>query len=378
MKSEPKRVCIIHSNADISQVRELAKVLRPLQDEYAITLWYSDVVPPGDVFETEFLTFLATADMVLIWVSADLWHDAEPYQWLKQNMGLMKQGAIVAPLSARHVVWHGNSFLETYRKNIIPAGGSTMPMGDTATRDAWFAQVANGIAAKLDLKTTLLDDTKSDKHQIKKTIFWRRWTFWGWLIPVLISLVALFLQIPSFLADDYDNKVREAARDSLNRIAKADSVRKTQAASTPKTTTITPKQQEKTTPTKDRCSDQKPIVEELSGLKGRLTCCYREGDQIVCNIVFTRINPGNLQFCAKEASWVTSYTDDSHQTNKATRIRIGSDESVKCLEFKFREVDDAIEISLIFDNCSQSSKKLTKLKVATSIGNLTFRNIPIL
>ncbi|MFN0175897.1 MAG: tetratricopeptide repeat protein [Saprospiraceae bacterium] len=35
--------------------------------------------------------------------------------------------------------------------------------------------------------------------------FWRKWRFWTWFIPVLISLAALFLAYPSFIADGHEN-----------------------------------------------------------------------------------------------------------------------------------------------------------------------------
>lgn len=195
----PKKLCIVHAQADTVQVGELAKRLQPLENRGDVILWHLACVPAGDSIPKNFQAFFAEADAVLIWISPDLWAEDGLYNLFRQQTNSPR----IIPVLARSVVWDSDDFLKKHAKALLPVTRQPMPTDDPARQDAWFSAVVDGLTVELGLR--VLETSASPE-------FWKKWPFWAWAIPVLISLVGLFFAYPSYKADTQEIEAREAAR----------------------------------------------------------------------------------------------------------------------------------------------------------------------
>ncbi|MCB0534896.1 MAG: tetratricopeptide repeat protein [Saprospiraceae bacterium] len=197
----PKKLCIVHAQADTVQVGELAKRLQPLENREDVILWHLACVPAGDSIPKNFQAFFAEADAVLIWISPDLWAEDGLYNLFRQQTNSPR----IIPVLARSVVWDSDDFLKKHAKALLPATRQPMPTDDPARQDAWFSAVVDGLTVELGLR--VLETSASPE-------FWKKWPFWAWAIPVLISLAGLFLAYPSYKADTQEIEAREANKDN--------------------------------------------------------------------------------------------------------------------------------------------------------------------
>lgn len=147
----PKRLVVIHAPADSEQLEELEKQLAPLKDTGKLSLWHQGKVRAGEMPEDALQGALQPADMVLLWVSPDLWYENPLYRQLLQNQRLIPASCQVIPLIARESNWEDEPFLQKFSNSAIPAGRRPAPAGKGSQRDAWFAAVAREIAERLSL-----------------------------------------------------------------------------------------------------------------------------------------------------------------------------------------------------------------------------------
>lgn len=199
----PKKLCIIHTQADMEQVGELVKQLRPLEERGDLSLWHPAVVPLGDSISENLLAFLAQTDGVLIWVSPDIWCKEELYDLLRQNVAEIPTTAIIIPLLARPAGWDSDDFLKAHANNLLPENQQPLPTNDREHHDAWLNKAANAITVKIGLT----------KPNVSKTNqFWRKLNFWAWFILLLIIIIALYFAYPSFVTDRHENIKNEAGK----------------------------------------------------------------------------------------------------------------------------------------------------------------------
>lgn len=205
-----KSVAIIHSLADARQVNELCKQLKPLEEAGKLSLWRHDEVGAGQEREKALREALAQADMILIWVSADLWDENSVYELLKQNQGLIPGNCQVAPAIARASNWEDEPFLKKFAADAIPADRQPVPAEQGSRRDAWFAAVAREVARRLGLPVSEVG---------KAPPFWKRRLakLVAAAVILLLALIAVARLInqegeKTFLEETGANKPKEAPK----------------------------------------------------------------------------------------------------------------------------------------------------------------------
>jgi len=181
-----KSLVIIHAEADSTAVAGFGKHLAPLVSGGQLSVWDGGDIPPGANREEAIQAALQGADMVAFWISPDLWHNNDEFDFVCNTAGLIPPTAQAVPIIARHATWEALPFLKQYAANAIPADQQPMPSGSEEQKDAWMDRVARSIAQKLGL---------IELKPVATRPFWKRITPDGWMgaaVAILLALVAYY------------------------------------------------------------------------------------------------------------------------------------------------------------------------------------------
>lgn len=138
----PLRVFFCYSHVDEKLRDELAKHLRILERQGIIEGWHDRRIEAGECWETEILSHLQTADIILLLVSADFL--ASNYCWdIEMKNALVRHengSARVIPVILRPCSWQAAPF---GKLQALPKDGK--PVVDWPSLDHGFLEVVTGI-----------------------------------------------------------------------------------------------------------------------------------------------------------------------------------------------------------------------------------------
>lgn len=186
-----KFLVILHAKADSAAVAELGKRLAPMESNGHLRIWDGGDIPPGANREEAIQAALQGADMVAFWVSPDLWHDNDEFDFVCNTAGLIPPTAQVVPIIARHATWEALPFLKQYGSNVLPTDQQPMPSQGKEPQDAWMNDVASSVAQKLGLM---------EPKSVAMRPFWKRITPDGRLSAVLTVIGLLVAIVSAYLA----------------------------------------------------------------------------------------------------------------------------------------------------------------------------------
>lgn len=122
---QPKKIFISYSKADKSYLKELKKLLAPLQRDGLIETWDDTKLIPGEEWDASIRRELNTADIILLLVSTDLM--ATDYVWdieMKEAIARHERGdAVVVPVIIRPSLWKDAPFAKL---NALPEKGKAI------------------------------------------------------------------------------------------------------------------------------------------------------------------------------------------------------------------------------------------------------------
>lgn len=134
-----------HSDEDLRN--ELEKHLSPLKRQGRIDTWHDRRIVPGQRFEQEIDEHFASADIVLLLVSADFINSDYCYEReMQRSLERHRRGeAVVLPVILRPCAWHGLPFGE-----LLAATPDGKPIVQYPTLDDGFLEVVNAVTRILD------------------------------------------------------------------------------------------------------------------------------------------------------------------------------------------------------------------------------------
>jgi hypothetical protein len=129
-----------HEDRDI--VAELRKHLAPLQHEQIVTDWYDLELMPGDDWDREILSQLASSDLVIVMISADFLASNYAYgRELRLALNLHDQERVhLLPVIGRNCKWQNLPFA---RLQVLPEGA--VAINSWQSRDDAFVSVVLGV-----------------------------------------------------------------------------------------------------------------------------------------------------------------------------------------------------------------------------------------
>jgi formylglycine-generating enzyme required for sulfatase activity len=158
-----------YARADEILRNELAKHLKPLEQEKIIKAWHDRQIPPGAEWQNEIDRHLESAQIILLLISADFLASDYCYSFeLKRALERHEnQSACVIPVILRSCDWQNTSF---GKLQALPTDGK--PIKSWTDRDEAFTAVVKGLrqtinrlAAVLDVATVPKTSTPASKPE---------------------------------------------------------------------------------------------------------------------------------------------------------------------------------------------------------------------
>ncbi len=143
----PFEVFISYSHRDREFRNELEKHLANLQRLKIISSWYDGDIPPGTEWKPQILAHLASAQIILLLISADFMASDFCYS-TEMTQAIARHDADqarVIPIILRPVLWKGAPFAKL---KILPTDAK--PVTRWPTHDDAFEDVAIGIQEAVD------------------------------------------------------------------------------------------------------------------------------------------------------------------------------------------------------------------------------------
>lgn len=189
-----------YSRQDEALRDKLAEHLIALERQRIITSWSDRKIEAGAEWAAEIDTFLSTADIILLLVSASFLNS--DYCWsveLERAMARHESGeACVIPVILRPVIWRGTPFSKL---QVLPKDAK--PVTQWSDQDAALMNVAEGIETAVErllvTRQKTVQTTKQrgnlfvsnenyieDQHTSPpyRIDHWRKFIPWGWLIGI--------------------------------------------------------------------------------------------------------------------------------------------------------------------------------------------------
>jgi tetratricopeptide (TPR) repeat protein len=188
-----KSLIIIHASADASAVAEFRKRLAPLEIRDQLRIWDLDDIQPGVMRQEAIFTALQGANIVVFWISPDLWTDNSDFNIFLNTKNIIPLTSQVVPIIARHCTWEVLPFLEQHAANAIPADKQPMPGDSKELKDAWMDLAARDVVRKLGLNLPKLSTSRP---------FFKKITPDGKLGVVIATI---FLAVILYLANRHSN-----------------------------------------------------------------------------------------------------------------------------------------------------------------------------
>jgi TIR domain len=143
----PFEVFISYSHRDREFRNELEKHLANLQRQQVISSWYDGDIPPGTEWKPQIMAHLASAQIILLLISADFM--ASEFCYSIEMTGAIERHQAnesrVLPIILRPCDWKGAPFAEL---EVLPAKGK--PVARWPSRDEAYANVIQGIRRAID------------------------------------------------------------------------------------------------------------------------------------------------------------------------------------------------------------------------------------
>jgi len=137
----PIEIFFSYSHKDQALREELESHLRPLQDRGLINSWYDHAIPAGEDWESHIDERLASAQIVLLLISADFMSSRHCQIETARALERRKAGlAKVVPVMLRHVDWHDSPLAKL---QALPKDGR--PVTNWPDRDHAFKEIAIGV-----------------------------------------------------------------------------------------------------------------------------------------------------------------------------------------------------------------------------------------
>ncbi len=160
------KVFIGYSRTDNDYLQALKKHLAPLERAKKIQVWYDGDLSPGDEWDADIKHNLATADLILLLISADAlasdyFHDIEMEKALQRDK---QKKAIVVPIIVRPCAWDDTPI---HRLQALPQDGKAVLLWQH--HDEAYDNIVKGIKAAIEnlLKTR---ETKVQLATLKASI----------------------------------------------------------------------------------------------------------------------------------------------------------------------------------------------------------------
>lgn len=146
-KSGPIEIVFSYARRDEALRNELEKYLGPLKRSQRIVCWHDRHIRAGHTWSREISTHLATADIILLLVSADFL-DSKYCNTVEVRHALERHDrgeARVIPVILRPADWAGEAFA---RLQALPH--DALPVVEWPSRDAAFYSIARGIKSVIE------------------------------------------------------------------------------------------------------------------------------------------------------------------------------------------------------------------------------------
>ena len=198
--SRVKKIVIVNSDADKAHVEEFIKQLNPYSEKNILSVWYSGLILPGSDIDEVLNDVICNCDVVVFWISSDLWSNNYIFDYFSNNISLLSKSAKIIPIYARHTSGFDTfPFFQESINNILPKSNEPIPLDNFNKKDLWFENVASEILGALSLS--------NKKRIIKSKNIWQRMSVESRISIILIiitTIIAVIMQTPSFIADFWE------------------------------------------------------------------------------------------------------------------------------------------------------------------------------